>query len=233
GYYCGTQTYEIFYQTDKVMALRVNNTAEGQDWVFVYCLEELNIPGSVEPPIVKEPKAVPLFEDFESPVPSVIFEQQDMGSKSGISDNPRFTDNPSNKVYRYEKSQNPSSNISFTALDYKFDLFKQNKVTVKVFIPSENDFITKWDKEDWAPSAELMPRLVIKLYDSSLSAPWESSTELAQDIDLDQLDKWVELEYDFSKAADNTDYDKIVIQFGQEGHYGTGIFYFDDFKFSE
>ena len=42
GLYCGTQQYEIIYQTDSVLALRVNNTTESQDWVFVYTLESLN-----------------------------------------------------------------------------------------------------------------------------------------------------------------------------------------------
>ncbi len=42
GLYCGTQSYEIIYQTDSVFAIRVNNTTESQDWVFVYTLESLN-----------------------------------------------------------------------------------------------------------------------------------------------------------------------------------------------
>lgn len=46
GYYCGTQEYEIIYQTDSVMALRVADPAENLDWVFVYCLEELNVPAT-------------------------------------------------------------------------------------------------------------------------------------------------------------------------------------------
>jgi hypothetical protein len=135
-------------------------------------------------------------------------------------------------VYRYEKSKNPSSNISFTA-PYKFDLSTQNKIKVKVFIPSDNNFEKEWGKEDWGSSAKLMPRLVVKLYDSSLSAPWASSEELTQDVDSGRFDQWVDLVYDFSGVAGNTDYDKIVIQFGQEGHFGTGIFYFDDFTFSK
>ena len=61
GYYCGNQTYEIIYQTEEVKALRVENTVEGQDWVFILS-RELN----VEPPaVVKVPKAIPLAEDFE------------------------------------------------------------------------------------------------------------------------------------------------------------------------
>lgn len=141
GYYCGTQDYEIIYQTDKVMALRVDNQVEGQDWVFVYCLEELNI---AEPPIVKEPKAEPLFEDFESGKLTVNFVTQDMGSLSGIVDNPApVSINTSNKVYRYQKTTAFYSNLSFTAPDYKFDLTTQNKIRLKVYIPSYNDYETE------------------------------------------------------------------------------------------
>ncbi|MFA6834506.1 MAG: hypothetical protein WCR14_07530, partial [Bacteroidaceae bacterium] len=53
------------------------------------------------------------------------------------------------------------------------------------------------------------------------------------ELTTNQLDQWVELTFDFSEAADRTDFDKIVIQLGQEGHTGTGIFYLDDFDFSE
>ena len=36
GYYCGSQEYEILYLSQTAMALLVHNTAESQDWVFVY-----------------------------------------------------------------------------------------------------------------------------------------------------------------------------------------------------
>jgi len=42
GYYVGTQTYDIIYLTDEVMALRAHNTQEGQDWIFIYIREDLN-----------------------------------------------------------------------------------------------------------------------------------------------------------------------------------------------
>lgn len=230
GYYCGSQDYEIFYQTDKVMALRINNTVESQDWVLVFCLKELNVS---TPPVVKTLKAVPLMENFEGTVPSVTFVGQDMGSKSGIYDNPMFNGNASDKAYRYQKSTSPSSNLFFLASDYKFDLTKQNKITMKVMMPSYNDYTTENGKESWATSGKLLPKLAVKLYDSSSSEPWNSATEKTVVFTSNQLDKWIEVTFDFSDVATRQDYDKIVIQFGQEGHYGTGIFYFDDFKFSE
>jgi len=43
GYYCGTQDYNIIFLSNEAMALRVLNSTEGQDWVFVYVREDLNV----------------------------------------------------------------------------------------------------------------------------------------------------------------------------------------------
>lgn len=231
GYYCGTQDYEIIYQTDKVMALRVDNQVEGQDWIFVYCLEELNI---AEPPIVKEPKAKPLFEDFESGKLTVNFVTQDMGPLSGIVDNPApIPINTSNKVYRYQKTTAFYSNLSFTASDYKFDLTRQNKIRLKVYIPSYNDYETENAVAgDWITEKRLRPQLAVKLQNSDMGGnAWETQTEIIK-RDL-TMDRWLELEFDFISVSDCEDYDKIVIQFGGEGHAGEGLFFFDDFAFCE
>ncbi len=203
GYYAGTQVYDIVYQTEEVMALRVNNTVESQDWVFVYILEELNIS---EPPLVKEPKA----------------------------DNPMLVPiNVSDKVYRYQKSNAFYGNLFFEAGDYKFDLTKQNKITLKVYIPSYNDYETSNDVAgEWIAESRLRPQLAIKLQDSDKGdMAWENQTEIVK-ADL-ETDKWIELEFDFSGVAGRVDYDKIVVQFGAEGHSGPGFFFLDDFKFSE
>lgn len=231
GYYCGTQDYEIIYQTDKVMALRVNNTVEGQDWVFVYCIEELN----VEPPaIIKQPKAIPLAENFETGASTIVLNKEDMGAKSGITDNPLpLPINESDKVYRYQKSTGFYSNLSFTAPTYVFNLATQNKIRLKVYIPSYNDYTTENGVAgDWISNKKLLPQLAVKLQNSSMGGnAWQTQTEIVK-ANL-QKDKWLELEFDFSGVADRKDYDKIVIQFGAEGHSGPGIFYFDDFSFSE
>ncbi|NLA62956.1 MAG: hypothetical protein GX857_06995, partial [Bacteroidales bacterium] len=231
GYYAGSQVYDIIYQTEEVMALRVDNTVEGHDWVFVYTLEELNI---AEPPVVKVPKAIPLSEDFEGATLKVSFVADDMGDKSGVVDNPHPVPiNESDKVYRYQKSNGFYSNLSFTTADYKFDLIKQNKITVKVYIPSYNDYETSNPVAgEWIAESRLRPQLAVKLQDSDMGGnAWENQTEIIQ-ADL-ETDKWIELEFDFSEVSDRTDYDKIVIQFGAEGHGGPGFFFFDDFKFSE
>lgn len=231
GYYAGSQDYEIIYQTDKVMALRVNNTVESQDWVFIYCLEELNVEA---PPAPKTLKAVPLFEDFEGDE-YLVLKQEDMGgsAKSAIIGNPvPLPINESPSVYRYWKSTGFYSNLSFTAPDYKFDLTTQNKIRVKVFIPAFNDYTTEnATAGSWISNTKLQPQLAIKLQDSEHPAPWENQTEIVK-ANL-EMDKWLELEFDFSGVAGREDYDRIVIQFGAEGHAGSGFFYLDDFEFGE
>lgn len=231
GYYCGSQEYELIYQTDKVMALRVNNTVEKQDWVFIYCLQELNV---APPAVVKNPKAIPLFEDFESKTPSVVFVAEDMGPRYSTSyNNPAPVPlNESATVCLYQKTSAFYSNISHTAADYKFDLTTQNKIRVKVFIPSYNDYVTEHAiAGEWISNKKLLPQLAVKLQNSDHSSPWETQTEIVK-ANLEK-DKWLELEFDFSAVSDRTDYDKIIIQFGAEGHAGPGIFFLDDFSFSE
>lgn len=230
GYYCGTQTYDIFYQTEEVMALRAYNETEDQDWVYIFCREDLNVG---EPPIVKTPKAVPLNEDFEKET-VMNFVAQDMGDKSGIVDNPApVSVNESDKVYRYQKSDALYSNLSFTTKDYLFDLTTQNKIRLKVYIPSYNDYVKDNDVAgDGSANKKLLPQLAVKLQDSSLGdGAWETQTEIVK-ADL-EMDKWLELEFDFSGISDRQNYDKIVIQFGGEGHADPGIFFFDDFSFGE
>ncbi|HBG41330.1 MAG TPA: hypothetical protein DDZ96_13340 [Porphyromonadaceae bacterium] len=229
GYYCGNQTYDIIYQTDKVMALRVDNYTEKQDWVFIYCLQELNVPKP------KPLKAVPLKEDFEKETASVVFSFDNMGEfADSFYSNPHPTvPNASKKVFLYEKTNAFYSNVFFMAENYKFDLKKQNKIRVKVYIPSNNDYTTENKTAGtWISESRLRPQLAVKLHNSSLGGDaYTTQTEIVKK-DL-QTDKWLQLEFDFSNAADRQDYDKIVLQFGGEGHEGRGFFFFDDFEFAE
>jgi PKD repeat protein len=232
GYYAGTQTYDILYLTEEVLAVRVHNTVEGQDWIFVFIREDLNV---AEPPIIKTPKAIPLFENFEGSEPSVPFAFEDMGTRTSASyQNPAPVPvNESAKVFLYEKSEAFYSNISYTTTDYLFDLTDQNKIKIKVFIPGYNDYVTEGTVAgDWITNKKLLRKIAVKLQDSSKGGnAWETQTEIVK-TDL-ELDKWLDLEFDFSQVANRTDYDKIVIQFGDEGHSRSGIFFFDDFSFGK
>ncbi|MDR0729332.1 MAG: hypothetical protein LBF19_04325 [Prevotellaceae bacterium] len=233
GYYACNNDFEIIYQTEGAMALRVLNTTENQDWVFIFCREDLNIAEPPEPPIVKELREVALFEDFEGNELSIDWVAENMGSLSSMPyQNPAPVPiNSSNKVALYQKSTDFYSNLSFTTRDYLFDLTTLNKIRVKVFIPSYNDYTTEHAVAgDWISNKKLLPQLAVKLQDSSRGGnAWETQTEIVHTVS--ELDKWTELVFDFSSVAARTDYDKIVVQFGAEGHAGAGIFFFDDFSF--
>ena len=104
---------------------------------------------------------------------------------------------------------------------------------MKVFIPSYNDYAKTYAVDgDWITVNTLQKQVAVKLQDSTMGGnAWQTQTEIVKK-DL-PLDKWVELEFDFSGVKDRQNYDKIVIQFGGEGHAAPGLFYFDDFSFGE
>ena len=107
--------------------------------------------------------------------------------------------------------------------NYLFDLTAQNKIRLKVFIPSYNDYVT---------GGSLLKQVAVKLQDSSKGGnAWETQTEIVKSGLA--TDKWLELVFDFSSVSDRVDYDKIIIQFGGEGHTVPGVFFFDDFEFGE
>ena len=229
GYYCGSQSYDILYQTDKVMALRTHNAPEKHDWIFIYCLEELNIA------VAKKPKAIELSEDFEKDKASMVFEGEDIGSLFSQSyQNPAPVPiNKSLKTCLYQKTSSFYSNIYYLAKDYKFDLSEINKVRMKVYLPTYNDYTTTFPiAGEWIKVNTLQAQVTVKLQDSEKGgSAWENQTEVTK-VNIEK-GKWLELEFDFSSVKDRKDYDKIVIQFGAEGHAAPGIFFFDDFKFSK
>ena len=114
----------------------------------------------------------------------------------------------------------------FTDFNYKFDLTARNKFTLKVYIPSSNDFTTA-NGEGWA-NPRLLKQVSMKLQDGTSSQPWVNQVEVVQQVS--QTDRWVELTFDFSGAVTRKDLDRIVIQIGGEGNHIAGLFYLDDFK---
>lgn len=100
-------------------------------------------------------------------------------------------------------------------------------------IPSYNDYTTEFDVAgDWVSNKKLLPQVAIKLQNGGLGGnAYTTQTEIVK-ANL-ETDKWIELTFDFSGVSSREDYDKIVIQFGAEGHKGSGIFFFDDFSFGK
>lgn len=230
GHYAGASTYTIVTLTEDELYIRCDSKTETTlRWWYRFVPKEKNVKPEV--PL----QAIALADDFESETPAVNLEGQDMGElTSSFYSNPApFGINTSPKVFAYQKSEAFYSNIFFSASTYKFDLSTVNKVKMKVYIPSYNDYDTENAVAgDWISEKRLRPQVAIKLQDNSMGdSAWETQTEIIR-AGL-EMNKWLELEFDFSNVSDRTDYDKIVIQFGGEGHAGPGIFFFDDFEFGE
>lgn len=230
GHYAGTSTYSIVSYTDTTLYLKCASSVEsGNGWWYKLTLKDKN----TKPTVVVKLKATPLLEDFESEEASVEFTAGNMGLLTS-----RYYSNPapiganlSGKVFLYEKSSDYYSNLSFTASDYKFNLTEQNKIKLSVYIPSYNDYTT--DNEvagDWITNKKLSAQVAVKLQNNSLGDnAYTTQTEIVKS-NL-ETDKWIDLVFDFSSVSDREDFDKIVIQFGGEGHSGTGIFFMDNFEF--
>lgn len=229
GHYAGASTYTIISLTEDELYLEVVSTVEsGNGWWYRFIPKEKNVK-----PVVPL-KAMKLKEDFEKEKLSIDFDREEMGQLDSIYSNPAPVPvNTSKRVYLYEKSTGFYSNLSFTATDYKFDLTKVNKVRMKVYIPSYNDYTKVADVAgDWITTKQLQKQVAIKLQNSEAGdSAWESQTEIVKANLV--TDKWVELEFDFSGVKSRQDYNRIVIQFGAEGHAAPGIFFFDDFSFDE
>ncbi|MDD4970186.1 MAG: hypothetical protein PHT07_12245 [Paludibacter sp.] len=229
GHFAGTSTYQIVSISDTEMYLKCVSTVEpGNGWWYRLIPKELNIK-----PIVPT-RAVALSENFESAKNKVNFVAQDMGTHTiaNYSNPAPVGINTSAKVYLYEKSDNFYSNISYTATGYKFDLSSLNKVHMKVFIPSFNDYNTVFNTAgSWVTINKLQSQVAVKLQNNGLGGnAYTTQTEIVK-TNLAK-DTWLDLTFDFSTVAGRVDYDKIVIQFGAEGHAAPGIFFFDDFSFT-
>lgn len=230
GHYAGTSTYQILTLNENELYVKCASTVEvGNGWWYRFVPKEKNVK-----PIIPL-KAVALSEDFEAEEPALTFAREAMNEDlNWLYSNPAPVPlNTSKQVYMYAKGEEFYSNVSYTASGYKFDLSKINKVRMKVYIPCYNDYTTEAEVAgDWVSIKTLQKQVAVKLQNSELGGnAYTTQTEIVK-ANL-ETDKWIELEFDFSSVKDREDYDKIVIQFGAEGHKAPGIFFFDDFSFNE
>jgi hypothetical protein len=101
-------------------------------------------------------------------------------------------------------------------LDHRMDLTSKNMFRIRAYFPSSNNY-----------TGALTPTLAIKLQNSLLGGnAWTTQTEIVETVSA--FDEWLTLFYDFSNAVDSVNYDQVVVQFGGEGHFVPGQFYFDD-----
>jgi PKD repeat protein len=237
GYWVGTQEYDIIYLTNEVLAVRAADPNDGEDnfdWVFVFIRQDLNIEPEPEPDKTLGAVSYPVEGFEETPAFTVAVDPSANGS--GIADNPAKTGiNTSNKVFKFEKTSDFWSHVYYLDAAHKFDLSTKNKIKVKVYIPSTNDYTTEGGLAGtWLTINTLQKQLVLKLQDNDLGGNSYTTQVEKQHGGGDAplaVDTWLELTFDFSDVSARTDFDKIIIQFGQEGHNRPGTFYFDDLEF--
>jgi len=225
GFYAGTREYEIQEISENHLALRFEDP-NGLAWYHTL------IPKGYEPPVEEIPyESEELFDNFDEDGNVTWITDEVTGFNENYDNPAPVGANVSDKVARYTKGEGISDNV-FINLDYKMDLNVHNKVRLKAYFPSYNDYETEDpNAEAWAPSASLAQQIEVKLHDSQNSAPWETQATVIQPID--QTDTWVELEFDFSGWSNEEIYDRIVVQIGGEGHGMPGIFFIDDFQLVE
>lgn len=121
--------------------------------------------------------------------------------------------NTSDHVGKYQRGTQLYANLQFV-LSYRMNLSTRNVFKMKVYIDN----------------AATVPTVALKLQDTKQGGnAWQTQTE--SKIQSIAKGVWTELTFDFSGVSTNTAYDKIVLQFGDEGtSLGDGLFYFDDLQ---
>lgn len=229
GHYTGASTFQIVSLTEDELYIRCTSVVDaGNSWWYRFVPKEKNLKPEI--PL----KAIPLQENFEGETVNVAFVREEMGQLDFLYSNPAPVPvNQSKKVYLYEKPALFYSNISYAVSSYKFDLTHVNKVRMKVFIPSYNDYDSSAEVAgDWITMNKLQKQVVVKLQNSELGN--DAYTTQVEKVQANlATDKWLEVVFDFSNVSNRQDFNKIVIQFGSEGHAASGLFFFDDFSFDQ
>jgi len=126
--------------------------------------------------------------------------------------------NSTNNVADYNRSGGFEWTNAQAELDHRMDLTNRNVFEMDVYFPSSNDY-----------TGLLTNTVDIKLQNSLLGGnAW--TTEAVVSHSVNTYDQWVTLSFDFSRWATTEEYDKIVVQFGGQGHWVSGQFYFDNIE---
>jgi hypothetical protein len=231
GYYHGATSYKITFLNENEMHVRALDPNAGSPccaWYQKFIRKGYTRP--VDPP---EYKIEDIEDDFQ--VASTIeYSNDGGGSLTTNYDNPSPLGlNTSSKVALYVKADGAGSQFGNVQirLDYKMDITVRNKFTMKVFIPSWNDYTTTGG-EPWQSYNTLQKMVSMKLQNRELGGNAYTTQAEVKFNDL-ETDKWIELEFDFSGVSDRTDFDQIVIQMGGEAIHTGGIFFIDDLKLLE
>ncbi len=222
GYYSGATKYEILLLTNDELYIKGNSKKPSDAWY-----QRLVREGYTRPVVAKPVKAEDIFDTFDEDG-NVTWKKEALTLNENY-DNPLpLPINTSAKAAMYVKQEGPEFMFAnmFADFNYKFDLTTRNKISLKVFIPGSNDFTTA-KGESWA-NPRLLKQVSVKLQDGTSAQPWVNQVEVKQEVT--QLDRWVELTFDFSGAVSRKDLDRIVIQIGGEGNHVAGLFFIDDIK---
>lgn len=233
-----TKTYQItnLVDGDGVDSLQLTMPlGDGASWKFnLVSYDDFSmapdVPTSEPPPTGKPVEVHDLFDDFTGVDNSsnITWAVNEVKALTLGADNPDAVE--TFKCAKYEKGEGTTENVQVT-LDYIMDLSTRNQFSMKGFFPSTNDYAAVDPApEGWAPHTSLQKTIVLRFYDSTHGAPWETQTQKEYVLADTDLDKWVDINFDFSDIADNVTYDKVIIQIGSEGHHMPGTFYIADFK---
>ncbi len=228
GYYAGTSQFQIVTLEDDLLEVVQWDTKGSFYWFTRFRPVDKLTP---EPaPIVKELDSRNINDDFEGKG-NIVWATDEIQKFIAIDNFAPVPVNESAKVAIYQKGAGEWTNVN-TVLDYFIDLSTRNKFTMKVFIPEFNDYVTSCNPgTDWLPTHTLMPQVDVKLHDTRMGGnAWQTQVVRSHVLTVDQLGQWVQLEFDFSDVSERVDFDKVVVQFGAEGHCVPGIFYMDEFK---
>jgi PKD repeat protein len=226
GFYTGVRRYQILSLTENEMSLKfLDSKNPDLAWYHKLIRKGFSRPAPVIPY-----KSEDIFANFDIPG-NVIWKTGEILGFEDTYDNPAPVGvNTSRKVAKYRRGAGEAhmwTNLQIE-LGYKIDLRERNKFTLKVFMPGYNDYTTESAPDWWPVYRKLTKQVALKLQNSEHGAPWETQAEVIAQVNI--LDQWIELEFDFGSFAERTDLDKIVLQIGGEGHFIPGIFFFDDFK---
>lgn len=227
GFYAGARRYQVLELTENKMTIRYEDTKNGLVWYHTLIPEGYTHPPVVEPELPYTSEE--LFDNFDEEG-NIVWTADEVAEFNENYDNPAPVPvNTSGKVAKYVKNLSQFDNV-YTDLEYNINLNERSIVRLKVYLPSYNDYTTVDPGAQAWSSGILEQQVEVKLHDTKNPAPWENQAAIIQPVN--ELDKWVELEFDFSGWSDSDIYDKIIIQIGGEGHSQPGIFFLDDIEFT-
>lgn len=225
----GNGTYEVMELSEN--RLHIRKVCCGGAGVRNYVL----VPEGYTPPVKvveKEYKITDIYDNFDEDG-NVVWKTDGLTLNQSYDNPAPFPINESAKVAMYVKQAGQPYAFAnmFLNFDHNLDLRERNVFKLKIFIPGYNDFNSA-EGESWA-DPHLLKQVSIKLQNSTTAQPWETQVEIKQQVD--KLNEWVELTFDFSAAetVNRKDLDRIVIQIGGEGNYIPGIFFLDDFRLED